>query len=170
MLPRRPESWLIASNHLQERSPASACTRRLVTLVSGCVITRVCVCLWIRSCESANSRERNEALQPRGRKWGEASGCRRAFSVSFSFCSVSFCLSTKDEGCIHKVVSFGVFWNLVFFFFFFEFIVSRILECYYCVNIFESVFFFFLNLGLIFGRDLRGVLFERIFRILIECE
>lgn len=117
-MPRRPESWLIASNHLQERSPASACTRRLVTLVSGCVITRVCVCLWIRSCESANSRERNEALQPRGRKWGEASGCRRAFSVSFSFCPVSFCLvSMKDEGCIHKVVFFGVFWNLVFFFF-----------------------------------------------------
>lgn len=116
-MPRRPESWLIASNHLQERSPASACTRRLVTLVSGCVITRVCVCLWIRSCESANSRERNEALQPRGRKWGEASGCRRAFSISFSFCPVSFCLvSMKDEGCIHKVVFFGVFLEFGIFF------------------------------------------------------
>lgn len=67
----------------------------------------------------------------------------------------------------------GFFWSFFgiwYFFSFFEFIVSRILECYYCVNIFESVFFFFLNLGLIFGRDLRGVLFERVFRILIECE
>lgn len=144
-MPRRPESWLIASNHLQERSPASACTRRLVTLVSGCVITRVCVCLWIRSCESANSRERNEALQPRGRKWGEASGCRRAFSVSFSFCPVSFCLvSTKDEGCIHKGVSFGVFWNLVFFFFLWIYCFEDFGMLLLCEYIWECFFFFWI--------------------------
>lgn len=120
-MPRRPESWLIASNHLQERSPASACTRRLVTLASGCA------CGYIR--ESANPRERSEALQPRGRKWGAASGCRRASSVSFSFCPVSFRpVSTKDEGWYTQG---GSFRGLGFGLFFLNLL--RILESYYRV-------------------------------------
>ena len=115
-MPRRPESWLIASNHLQERSPASACTRRLVTLASGCAC--VCVCAW----------ERGEALQPRGRKWGAASGCRRASSVSFSFSPISFRLFSfqREMEGVHTGwffwrfgvsfflnLLFGEYWNVV---------------------------------------------------------
>lgn len=127
-MPRRPESWLIASNHLQERSPASACTRRLVTLASRCA------CGYIR--ESANPRERSEALQPRGRKWGAASGCRRASSVSFSFCPVSFRpVSTKDEGWYTQG---GSFRGLGFGLFFFELVEDfrELLSCL-CMNMFE---------------------------------
>lgn len=43
---RRSESRLIASNHLQERSPASACTRRLVTVIClPCVYIQACRCV-----------------------------------------------------------------------------------------------------------------------------
>lgn len=56
--------------------------------------------------------------------------------------SLSVLFQRKMKG-VYTRWFFLEFFGIWYFFSFFEFIVSRILECYYCVNIFESVFFFF---------------------------
>ena len=103
---RRSESRLIASNHLQERSPASACTRRLVTvytcissswlprLVAAQACTRVCVtrtCLWDDAGARIHASYEGFAIA-----WEEIAAklrCRSELPVSFSLPSASFRVS-----------------------------------------------------------------------------
>lgn len=112
--PRRPESWLIASNHLQERSPASACTRRLVTLaaVDACVRAFVDVCRWER--ESTRGRAR---LCNRVGGSDEQLRLPQSFLRLFFFYSDSLSVSfqRKMKGVVHTGWFFwNFFLNLLF--------------------------------------------------------
>lgn len=146
-VPRRPESWLIASNHLQERSPASACTRRLVTLaaVDACVRAFVDVC-----CRWERESTRGRAERGFATAWEEAR-LPQSFLRLFFFYSDSLSVSfqRKMKGVVHTG---WFFWN------FFWIYCFENLKCYYgrFVRIMFDIVFLILIL----------VFFERIFRIL----